>query len=205
LQLPPTTDEIYFSLEGAIRGPFSHTSLAELAKEGLIGPDTPCSTAPGGPWVPVRSSPFSAGLFETKPAQAFRFARPKFEVVNQASGRKIELNDMIAAANRPRPREGDRPIAGRMDNPNDVQSMVRKVAEKQRSVEGPLTIEKRVDSRTRDYLISATCVNVFGAGVITLIERFQVGNPLMLYGLVGILAFANIMLAYIFFGVMGRS
>lgn len=196
----PQPAEVFLRLNQEVRGPFGLKLLTELARSGVITPDTEASANAGGPWIPIDMLGDYAAIFPIRPETRFKAA--VFENANRSSALPVDHRAIIAAANRPSaPHEDVQPSRStRVGRPNDVEEILRENTRMLARAEKPLDLTPRPNRRRLDYVITMIVFN--GFFVWRLISNW--GDPAtMMFSLSGIVVVSS-GITWVMYGVMDR-
>lgn len=149
---------LYVRLNERVHGPLSREDLRLLFSGGHLTPQTPTALDIGGPWTPLAAFPLGKQISATGPRA--------FERDNEIGGARIDLADIIAAANTPRLQSATPPASPQTESaPHDVRSLLQfnLAIEQARGLHQVQPVPERRSRRRRDYwqLLSVIGVLIF--------------------------------------------
>ena len=212
--------------QGKPVGPFSLEQLRELSASGAVTAATEVAPDTDGPWARLDTLPLGAVLFPPAPTVAFKV--PDYARANHAAQPPIDLNDLIAAANRPlaAPPGAAAPApAAPASAPHDVHSVLKfnyELDRKRGHFKVPAVLARR-SRRRRDYFlllfgiggliftvlageaVLAVSLQVMAAGMIDqfwpVLDMVLFHSPIMAWGLAAFFFYA-VALTWLMFGLM---
>jgi hypothetical protein len=191
---------IFVRIDDAVRGPFTPDQLRQLAEVGAITPETGASAQAGGSWLRLQDLPGCAEIFPQ--SRQFLFKAREFENVNQGPGPRVDLRDVIAAANRPPAAPAAGPASVPATAPNEVFDILRqnRARERDAGLDELAPLPPRPNRRRRDFLILLIGGNLlFLTGFLT-VPRNVVTVLFAFSGAV----FYTASLVWVMYGVMSR-